>query len=832
MEKIYRARRKRDRLVRAQRSRTFRSRLTAVATLMMFGAVLSVVAVVALSFAVYQSYANDLQSPQDAINADFIGPSIAYDRNGQKLGDYIDEQDGLRDPIPLEEISPYVIAATVATEDSSFYENPGVNFNGLARAAWENLTPFGGGGFFGGRGGSSITQQLVKNVYFQEALLGEETTTDKVNRKIKETVIAIELKREYTDNQILAWYLNEICYGRRACGIQAAAEQFFGKNAADLTLEEATYLAGLPQAPGFYGANLDASNARQQEVYDLMIRHIDDINKIPGITDPSQPLLQMTVEQIEANRFAPVFLKDYTFSVQAPHFFYYYLKDSVTEMCIAGLFDAPGDIPCDQVVEKGGLRITSTLDLGLNALGQQIIEEQISAAEGRTNGHNAALVAINPKTGEVLAYVGGRNFYDVDNPQTIAGQVDIASSLQSHGSTMKMFTYLTAFEQGWVPSTYIEDKQLLLDVGGTQRAVNNWNFSFLGNITIRKAMSESVNTSAVRTLMEVGEDQMRSMAHRMGITDLRQGDCGPTITLGACEVQLVDQTFAYSVLANNGVMVGRPTSEDLPTGYRELDQVSVLQITDVDGNVLYQFGQPESRQVVDPAYAYMVTDILSNEAINWSRLTIDRPAAIKTGTSEEFRDGVVMGYTPNLTVGVWMGNSDNSPMNPGTFSAQGVGPIWREFTQAAAAYLNLPKDDFVKPDDAVNISCGGRQEVFKKDTPTVKNGACRGPTAGGQTASPTPKGPVFPTVTITPTPDPGSATPTTTQKPPQVFYYITREGDTIESVAALFEIDPEDLMKANGLTENTPLTPGTVLVIPGGNQTPTPEPTPTEEADD
>jgi membrane peptidoglycan carboxypeptidase len=259
----------------------------------MFVAVLGVIGVIITTFAVYQSYAHDLQNPQDAINSDFIGPGIAYDRNGQKLGDYIDEQDGLRDPIPLEEISPYVIAATIATEDASFYENPGVNFNGLARAAWENLTPFEGG-FFGGRGGSSITQQLVKNVYFQEALQGGETTPDKVNRKIKETVIAIELKRDYSDNQILAWYLNEICYGRRACGIEAASEQFYGKKASELTLPEATYLVGLPQAPGYYAANPEPALERQQEVYDLLVRHIDEVNKIPSPLDPSQPYSRLS----------------------------------------------------------------------------------------------------------------------------------------------------------------------------------------------------------------------------------------------------------------------------------------------------------------------------------------------------------------------------------------------------------------------------------------------------------------------------------------------------------------------------------------------------------
>ncbi|HVP05467.1 MAG TPA: transglycosylase domain-containing protein [Dehalococcoidia bacterium] len=837
MEKIYRTRRKRDRQTRARRGQIFRSRLTALLTVLLFGTVLGIVGVVVASFAVYRSYAHDLQAPQDAITSKFVGPSIAYDRNGQKLGDYIDPNAGLRDPVPINEISSYLIAATVATEDASFYTNPGVNFSGLARAAWENLTPFGGGGFFGGSGGSSITQQLVKNVYFPcvAAATCPENTGDKVNRKLKESVIAVELKRKYNDDQILDWYLNQIYYGRFSYGIEAASEQFFGKKASELDLAEASYLAGLPQAPGTYNLYPDRAALRQQEVLDLMIKHLDDINKIPTDGDDTKPLLQLTADDINAARTEPLQLKDATFSIQAPHFFLY-LQDQVTKMCQAGLFRAPGDIPCDQVVTSGGLRITSTLDLGLNSVGQQIMEDQLAANEDHTNGHDASIVAIDPKTGEILAYLGSRNFYyDVDPDselgRQISPQVDIASSLQSLGSTMKMYTYLTAFEQGWVPSTYIEDAPLTLDVGGQQRPVNNWNFSYLGNITVRKAMSESVNTAAVRALQAVGEDQMRAMAHRMGITDLRQGNCGPTITLGACEVQLVDQTFAFSVLANNGVMKGRPTSEDLPTGYRELDQVSVLQITDVDGNVIYKFDAPEQRQIVDPAYAYMVTDVLSNDGITWSRLTIDRPAATKTGTSEEFRDAVVMGYTPDLTVGVWMGNADNSKMADGTFSAQGVGPMWREFTEQASAYLNLPADKFTKPDDAVYLSCGGRQEVFKANTPTVKNGACHGPSAQG-TASPTPKGPVFPTqASQTPTPaTSGSPSPTATTKPPQVYYYITREGDTIESVAALFDILPSDLMKANGLTEGTELTPGTVLVIPGGVHPLSPTPTaPPEE---
>lgn len=821
MEKIYRVRRRRARAKIANSGRTFRQRLMAVATVAMFASIMGVIVVAIASVLVYRSYADDLLPPEEAIAASSVGQSIAYDRNGQKLYEYVDPYGGLRDPVSVAEVSPYVIAATVATEDASFFDNPGVNFRGLARAAWENLTPFKAGGFFEGSGGSSITQQLVKNVYIEESERGS-SGPDAVDRKLKETVLALELKREYDDYQILEWYLNQIPYGGQIYGIQEAAERYFGKNASDLTLAEAALIAGIPQAPGRYypfdfdddPATIDGrdlAKERQLEVLDLMIEHLDEVNQIPNPNDETQPLLFLTREEIEAAKNEPLNYVESSFDIQAPHFVFY-VQDQVTKMCQAGLFKAPGGIPCDRVVTTGGLRITTSLDLGLNALTQQIIEEEMAASEDRTGAHNASAVVIRPETGEILAYVGSRAYGRED----IDGSVDIASSLQSLGSTMKMFTYLKAFEDGWVPSTYVEDKELLLDVGGERRAVNNWNFSHLGTITLRKGFSESINTVAVRTLMEVGEDRFRELAHRMGITDLRQGDCGPTITLGACEVKLVDQTFAFAVLANNGVMKGRPTSEDLPTGFRELDQVSVLSITDSDGNLIYQFTGPEQVQVVDPAYAFMVTDVLSKDAITWSQLTIDRPAATKTGTSEEFRDNVVMGYTPDLAVGVWMGNADNSPMNQGTFSRQGVGPIWRRVTTQAHQYLQIPPHQFTPPENVVYLPCGGRNEIFKKNTPTVKNGACRGPSGQPETtASPTPRGPVFPTPTPTPEASTATPTPAPTATGPNVFYYTTREGDTVTGVAQLFSVPAADLAKANGITVDTPLEPGTVLVIPG-----------------
>ncbi len=810
----------------------------ALATIAMFASVLAVGAMVVTSVLVYRSYADDIKPPEQAISASAVGTGIAYDRNGNRLYEYLDEYAALRDPVPLSEISPYVIAATVATEDASFYDNPGVNFQGLARAGLENLTPFGGG-FFEGSGGSSITQQLVKNVYIPQ----EERTsrgTDAIDRKLQETVIALELKRKYSDNQILEWYLNQIFYGNLSYGIESSSLRFFGKHSSELTLGEAALLAGLPQAPGDYDPTnyipvddgdpntplpltpRDLAKARQLEVLDLMIKHLEEVNSIPGIADPNQPMIQLTEAQINAARDEPLNYIENSYEIVAPHWVYY-VKDQVEKMCSAGLFQSPGDIPCDKVVTTGGLRITTTLDLGLNSLAAQILEEEITGSEERTGGHNASLVAIQPSTGEILAYVGSRNF----NRDDIDGEVDIASSLQSHGSTMKMFTYLKAFEDGWVPSTLVEDKKLLLDVGGVQREVNNWNLAYLGTVPLRKGFSESVNTTAVRTLMDVGEDRMRELAHRMGITDLRQGDCGPTITLGACEVKLVDQTFAFAVLANNGMMIGRPTSEDLPTGFRTLDQVSVLKITNADGDIIYEFTTPTQEQVVDPAYAYMVTDVLSKEAISWSRLTLNnRPAAAKTGTSEDFRDGVLMGYTPGLSVGVWMGNADNTQMAPGTFSSVGVGPIWRRFMNEAHSYLQIPARPFTIPDTIQFLSCAGKPEVFKKNQPTVKNGACRGPSGQpDETASPTPKGPLFPTDTPTPTPTPsglgtptpiGSESPTPTERP-EIFYYQVRPGDTVRGVAEAFGVDVEDLAKANGITADTPIEPGIVLVIPGSS---------------
>jgi membrane peptidoglycan carboxypeptidase len=788
-------------------------------TLAFFVGVLGIVTIGVASFVTYRSYAHDLEPPEEAIADASFGNSLVYDRTGQTvLFQFRDEYGGLKNPVPLTEISPWLIAATVATEDASFYHNPGVNFRGLGRAAWENLTPFGPG-FLEGSGGSSITQQLVKNVYIEGGSRGLAPRT--IDRKVKETVIALELKRNYDDNQIMEWYLNQVNYANFSIGAEAAAKAYFGKSAKDLTLEEAAYLAGLPQAPAYYLADPARAKARQIQVLDLVKRNLDEVLKIPHPADPNRRLIENLRDQdIEWVKTLPLNFVENNVDLKSPQFVFL-VGDQVNKMCAAGLFDPPGDLPCDNIINRGGLRITTTLDMGLQAIGERVVEENVAANENRYRGHNGSLVSMRPATGEVLAYVGSRNYGRDD----ISGKVDIATSQQSMGSSMKPYTYLTAFEKGWVPSTLIQDAPLYLETGVGKKQVHNWNSAHLGNITIRKALSESVNTTAVRTVMEVGMDDMRETSHRLGITDLRQGDCGPTITLGACEVQLIDHTFAFAAIANNGMMKGRPTSEDLPAGFRELDPVTVLKIQDDRGNVLYAFEKPEERRVADPAASYMITDVLSKEAISWSRLTLDRPAAMKTGTSEDFRDGVVMGYTPDLVAGVWMGNSDNTPMAPGAFSSAGTGPMWRQFMREAHAYYQLPPRPFEVPPEIVKSACGGREEVFKVDQTPTKPGTCRAPgprqkpnTSPTPRPAPSPVFPVFntPVPTPPPTPEPTAPPPEpTATTPPNVFFYTVQPGDTLEGIAAQFDASPAIIMLLNDLNPNEPLIPGTVLAIPG-----------------
>jgi membrane peptidoglycan carboxypeptidase len=591
-------------------------------------------------FVIYRSYADDLVPIEEALAQQSAGGAEIYDRNGQPLYEFVDDLEGLRRPVPLSDVSRYLIDATIATEDSSFYSNPGVNIKGLLRAAYENFFP-GQPDFLKGSGGSSITQQLVKNIYISEA----ERQKRSISRKLKETAYALELTNRYSKDQILEWYLNQIPYGGVYNGIEAASQGYFGKTAKDLTLAEAALLAGIPACPSCYDPrqNPAAAVERRHQVLMLML----DRDKI-------------TPEEAWIANQAPVELAPNWFPVEAPHWVLSYVGPELEKM-----FGR-------QMLYRGGLRVTTTLDLDLQKKAEVILEEKISDYEESSGGHNGALVALDPTTGEILAYVGSRNYFRDD----ILGQNDMAQAVNSPGSALKPFNYVTSFMKlGWGPGTLVLDTPAsFTEADGKVFTPRNPSGDFKGPISIRTALGNSLNVPAFKVILATGVQDVVNTAKKMGLTELT-GSYGPSFTIGGVDVKLVDMVFGYSVFANNGVMRGVPTVLDLPEGDRTLDPVSILRVEDSEGNVLYDANAERQDLPIIPAeYAYLITSILSDPqaqcyTFGCGGLSIPgQQAAIKTGTSEPYEDSHAigdtwaMGYTPNLVVGVWAGNADNSPM--------------------------------------------------------------------------------------------------------------------------------------------------------------------------
>ena len=634
----------------------------------------------AAGYMVYRGFAADLADPSAIVDAQRgLGTSRIYDSRGPGgrgalLYEFVDPLLGLRDPVRLHEVSQHMIDATIATEDASFWENEGVNVRGLLRAAWENLG-IGDSEFLGGSGGSSITQQLVKNVL----ILPEERsgrTLDRLRGKVKETILAIELTGEYSKEQILAWYLNTIFYGNLSYGVGAASQRYFGKPASELTLAESALLAGLPQAPSRYNPLLDlpAAKARQAAVLGLMAER-------GFITRP----------QAEAAARERLAFDSPEFEISAPHFVLY-VQDQVLALCEAGRFALPEGLGgCAELMSNGGLRITTTLDRNLQALAERELRAGIAGFEEETGGRNGAAVALEPATGRILAMVGSRDFFRED----IDGQVNLATAPRSPGSAIKPLTYLAAFEDDpsrWHPATVIWDVPTATrEPDGTLFQPINFDSRFRGPVTARSALANSMNVPAFRIVEALGTPAVLAAMQRTGITTMHDATAfGPSITLGGGEVSLLDLAYAYSVLANNGEMRGRATVLELGPGYRELDPVAVLEIRDSYGRLLYRHGEPETRRAADPAASYQLTHILSdNDARSLlygaeNNLELEdgaRPAAAKTGTAgqpgrDDLREDLwTLGYTPQLIAGVWIGNADGAPMHGGSSSGT-AGLIW------------------------------------------------------------------------------------------------------------------------------------------------------------
>ncbi len=623
-------------------------------------------------FVVYRVYANDMPPVEQLLSQNAGGAQI-FDRNGNALYTFSNDLSGLRSPVPLSDVSLYLRQATIDTEDSSFYSNPGINIKGLLRAAYENFLP-GNPDFLQGSGGSSITQQFVKNVYIPEA----ERSQRSISRKLKETVYAMELTKRYSKDQILEWYLNQISYGGIYNGVEAASEGYFGKKANELTLGEAALLAGIPACPSCYDPleHPEAAQKRRNQVL-LLMAGKGDITPAEGWNAAQEPL------NIVPHRF----------TIDAAHWVLSYIGPELEKM-----FGR-------EAVYRQGLKVTTTLDLNLQTVAENAIENWVSQYENTSNGHNGALVAMDPRTGEIIAYVGSRDYFRDD----IQGANDMAQAFNSPGSTLKPFNYVTAFmKKGWGPGTMVLDTPTCYDEeNGTQFCPTNPAGDFHGPITIRQALGNSLNIPAFKVIQMAGVNDVVNTARKMGITGI-DGTYGPSFTIGGTDVRLVDVVYGYSVFATGGIMRGVPTTMALPQGYRDLDPVSILKVEDSQGNVIWNADdQRTDEQIIPSQYAYLITNILSDpDAQCWTfgcgGLTVPgQHAAIKTGTSQPYENSHAIGdtwsfgYTPDLVVGVWAGNADNSPM----INILSTSISWRAMRDFMEAALEgKPASDFQQPD--------------------------------------------------------------------------------------------------------------------------------------
>ncbi len=646
----------------------------------------------------YNKISSAVVPPEQLISQLPRGGAKIFDRNGVLLYEFVDNLSGLRRPVPVGQIAPDLVKATISVEDPTFYENNGVNTRGLLRAAVENFTPFLGGDLLQGSGGSSITQQLAKNVYIP----AEQRTDRSVDRKIRETVIAMELTKKYSKDQILEWYLNSISYGGIYVGVEAAAQGYFGKSSKELTLPEAALLAGIPQSPGIYNplspANFDADKRglkndsfaknRQFDVLDLMVRRGE-----------------ISQEQADRAFAEPVVFKANRFEILAPHFVLGRVASEITKRF------------GEKALFSDGLEITTSIDANLQKKAEEILEQHITDYGEQTKLFNGAFVAMNPRTGEILTYVGSRDYFRDD----IQGRNDNAAAGNSPGSTLKPFTFLTAFQKGWGTGTVILDTPFEMKDAqtGDTFAPRNPNGGFVGPITAASALGNSLNVTAIKTIIFGGVQETVHNLKAFGYTTFNNpGGYGPALTTGGSDVTLVDQVLAYSVLANNGVMRGQSiqSGAQLQKDERQIEPVAILKVKDYDGKIRYEFKQPEERRVVAAEYAYLINSILSdgrNQCITYGvcnalALNVGYPSAAKTGTSAPFQDRPnligetwTIGFTPELVAGTWAGNADNAPIE-GILSTSVSLRAWRDFMDEALVYLKKPATQFPRPDGVVS----------------------------------------------------------------------------------------------------------------------------------
>jgi len=576
-----------------------------------------------------------------------------YDHTGEILL-YDLHQDVKRTIVPFEDISRNIKNATIAIEDERFYSHFGIDIKGILRAAFVNIKD---GDLLGGQGGSTLTQQVIKNSVLQN--------DKKLTRKIKEAILSVKLERVLTKDQILAIYLNESPYGGTIYGVEEATQSFFGKSAKDVSIAEAAYIAALPQAPTYlspYGNHQSDLDQRKNSV----LRHMLDNNLI-------------TKDEYNIAKEEKVtFLPQAVTGIRAPHFVMY-VKDQLVKQF------------GEEALAERGLKVITTLDYDLQQKAEEIVNRRSLANAEKFKATNAGLVTVNPKNGDLLVMVGSRDYFSKD----IEGNFNITLASRQPGSSIKPFVYATAFSKGYLPNTILFDVKTQFSPACEANSPssespcyspNNYNNKFRGPVSMRNALAGSLNIPAVKTLYLAGIKNTLKLAADMGLTTLNDPErYGLTLVLGGGEVRLLDMTYAYGVFANDGL---------------KAEPRSILEIEDNQGNSIYE-SQVSAKQVIDKNVALMINNVLSDNVARtplWGANSIvyfsNRDVAVKSGSTNNLRDAWVMGFTPNLAVGTWSGNNNNSPMGGG-LSGLITAPTWKEFMDYA---LNkIPDEKFSQP---------------------------------------------------------------------------------------------------------------------------------------
>lgn len=611
-----------------------------IAKFFVFGIVSSFLIMVLIALSIFIYYAGDLPRPERFTEKKFIESTKIFDRTGEIiLYELYGEEK--RELVSLENIPQHLIDAVLATEDSNFYSHYGLDFRGILRSIQINLKlrkP--------ASGGSTISQQLIRSTF----LTHEKT----IGRKVKEIVLALELERRYSKEEILEWYLNQIPLGPNVYGVESASRYFFDKSVREISVAESAILASLIQAPSYLSGNKEILISRQGHVLNRMVAEN-----------------YLSEEEKETAKNEDIIFSEKSQFIKAPHFTLY-VQNYLIEKYGRDFLD------------RGGLKIYTSLDINLQEKAEKAILNGVEKNK-RYNSHNASLTAIDPKTGEILAMVGSANWFGESYPGgCVSGKdclfdpkvnIAIYGIGRQPGSSFKPFVYAAAFEKGYNDSFIVIDEETNFGIfGGKPYIPRNYDGLFRGPVTLRNALAQSLNVPAVKVMAHlVGQEESIEIARKLGITTLNKPNSyyGLSIVLGGGEVRLMDMVSSYGVFANDGIKV--------PTSF-------ILKIEDSSGNIIEQ-NKNTGQRIIKSETARLITDILSdNEARapvfgrNSQLYFSDHDVASKTGTTNEFKDAWIIGYTPEIVVGVWTGNNNSAPM----INAPGItvaAPIWREFIE-------------------------------------------------------------------------------------------------------------------------------------------------------